>query len=282
MQSQTIQSATADELPRKLLSIRVRLLIVTSSVILIFVMILITLDYRREIRHHFREKHADLMNEARTVLPAVLHLRSHGNKAIQNYIDSICVRMDAENSPEQHIAVKLGGDSYLQTSSSKSVSDARLDSMLAASGGSELQIPFQNEDLLDAVYAEGDLQVVVSEKVAQLRSAVLGDELFRLLGISLMGIIADAVVNLLLVRLIGQPLEILANQVRSVGKGDFLVRSPSFSTRELNDLTSEINLMSETLAASASLTRQVMGYRLRCSRHFFCKRAIRFASRDPT
>ena len=53
------------------------------------------------------------------------------------------------------------------------------------------------------------------------RVADVGDEVFRLIGIGLIGIIADGVVNILLVRLIGQPLESLADQVRSVGQGDF-------------------------------------------------------------
>lgn len=46
-----------------------------------------------------------------------------------------------------------------------------------------------------AIHTEGGSRVIVSENVSQLRSAVLGDELFRLLGIGLMGIIADGVVR---------------------------------------------------------------------------------------
>ena len=40
------------------------------------------------------------MDEARTVLPGVLHLQNHGSEAVQKYIDSICDRMDAENTPD--------------------------------------------------------------------------------------------------------------------------------------------------------------------------------------
>jgi hypothetical protein len=48
-------SVKTDETTSRLLSIRVRFLIATSSVILVFVAILVTLDYQREIRHHFDE-----------------------------------------------------------------------------------------------------------------------------------------------------------------------------------------------------------------------------------
>jgi sigma-B regulation protein RsbU (phosphoserine phosphatase) len=242
--------ASRDETRTRLLSIRVRLLIVTSSVILLFVTILITLDYRREIRHHMQEKHADLMDEARTVLPGVLHLQNHGMAAVQKYIDSICDRMDDKHSPEHHIAVKFGTDRLLQTTSSHPISNARLSSIMAAPAGEQSRDLLEDDDLLIAVYAEGGTRVIVSENVSLLRSAVLGDEVFRLIGIALLGIIADGVVNLLLVRLIGQPLESLAAQVRAVGQGDFGVQSRAFNTRELNFLSSEIDSMSRSLAAS--------------------------------
>ncbi len=58
------------------------------------------------------------MDEARTVLPGVLHLQNHGTEAVQKYIDSICDRMDDENSPEHHIAVTFGADSFLWPSHS--------------------------------------------------------------------------------------------------------------------------------------------------------------------
>ncbi len=242
--------AKPTETSTRLHSIRVRLLIVTSSVILLFVTILIALDYRREIRHHFDEKHADLLDEARTVLPGVVHLKNHGTEAVEKYIDSICARMDDVNSPEHHIAIRLGGNLYLQASTSHLVSSERLAAIFAAANDQTSRLRLQEDDLLVASYSEGDTEIIVSENVSQLRSAVLGDELFRLIGIGLMGIVADGVVNLLLVRLIGRPLEVLSEQVRLVGQGDFNARTPPFNTRELNCLSSEINVMSDSLAAS--------------------------------
>ena len=250
MPAPTKPHVSSTKTPTRVHSIRVRLLIATSSVILLFVAILITLDYRREIRHHFDEKHADLLDEAITVLPGVLHLKSHGSDAVQKYIDSICARMDDKNSPEHHIAIRIGGNLYLQANTEHLVSKERLAAIFAATNGQTTGLRLQEDDLLVASYTEKDTQIIVSENVSQLRSAVFGDELFRLIGIGLMGIIADAVVNLLLVRLIGQPLELLSEQVRLVGKGDFETRTPPFGTRELNFLSSEINAMSVSLAAA--------------------------------
>lgn len=234
----------------RLPSIRVRLLIVTSSLILLFVAILITLDYRREIRHHFDEKHADLLDEARTVLPGVMHLKDHGTNAVQKYIDSICARMDAKSSPEHHIMVMVDGVHFLQTNTLHPISEERFATIVSATNSVQGRLRLQDDDLLIASYSEGATRVVVSENVRQLRSAVLGDEMFRLIGIVLMGIIADGVVNFLLVRLIGQPLEQLADQVRLVGQGDFRIQTPDFNTRELNFLSVEIHSMSDSLAAS--------------------------------
>ncbi len=134
------------------------------------------------------------MDEARTVLPAVMHLENHGSEAVQKYIDSMCARMDDKSSPEHHIAIQFGDDRILQTHSSHPITDEQLATIIAAPDRAQLRLQSEDNDLQIAVYAEGDKRVIVREKLAQLRSAVLGDELFRLIGIGLMGIITDAVV----------------------------------------------------------------------------------------
>ncbi|MCA9137485.1 MAG: serine/threonine-protein phosphatase [Planctomycetales bacterium] len=175
MSAENDESAKLNEASLRLYSIRVRLLVVTSSVILVFVAVLITLDYQREIRHHFDEKHSDLLDEARTVLPAVLHLQNHGSDAVQRYIDSICERMDDANSPDHHIVVTFGTDHICQSNGMPPLSRDRIASIIAASENSDTWNPLQDHDLLTAAYADGNSQVIVSENVSHLRSAVFGD-----------------------------------------------------------------------------------------------------------
>ncbi|TWU51399.1 PP2C family protein-serine/threonine phosphatase [Rubripirellula reticaptiva] len=230
-------------------SIRYQLLSVTSVVTVAFVIALIVIDYRREVRHHFAEKQSDLYEEAKTVLPGVVHTREHGNKSVQKFIDSICNRMDVKHSPNHHIIVKIAGD-MLQANTHFRASPELLAKFDQASQQTQFEIEAEGNDLLVGRYSEGDVTVIVSEDVASLRSAVIGDELFRVFGIVLMGIAAATIVHLLLVRLVSRPLDALVEKVKSVGQGIYDTPLADFESTELHVLSTEITAMSEAIAYS--------------------------------
>ncbi len=230
-------------------SIRFQLLSVASLVTVAFVIALIVIDYRREVRHHFTEKQSDLYEEAKTVLPGVIHTREHGKKSVQDFIDSICNRMDVKHSPNHHIIVNIAGD-VLQANTHFLASPDLLAKFERASHKTQFEIEAEGNDLLVGRYSEGDITVLISEDVASLRSAVIGDELFRVFGIVLMGIAAAAIVHLLLVRLVSRPLDALVEKVKSVGQGIYDTPLADFESTELHVLSTEIKAMSEAIAYS--------------------------------
>ncbi|HCS51018.1 SpoIIE family protein phosphatase [Rubinisphaera sp.] len=231
-------------------SIRFRLLSITSIVTFCFVIALVVLDYRREVQHHFTAKQSDLYEEAKTILPGIVHTREHGRVAVQNYIDDVCSRMDEQDSPSHHIAIQIDDEFYEAFTYSKEALP-RLEPMNNASSMGDLKTHLGgNDEFLVGIYSDGNISVLVTEDVTALRSAIVGDELFRIAGIILMGIAAATIVHRTLIRLVSKPLDVLVEKVRAVGKGVYDNPIGEFGSLELNILSTEINYMSEALATS--------------------------------
>lgn len=230
-------------------SIRFRLLSVTSLATACFVIALVILDYRREVQHHFLEKQSDLYEEAKTILPGIVHTREHGRESVQTYIDNVCRRMDDQHSPDHHIAVVINDEFYEANSHSEVTPALRIAIHDASSMKNDHEArPDWNDDLLVGVYTDRNISVLVTENVAPLRAAIVGDELFRIVGIVLMGVMAATIVHLLLVRLVSRPLDVLVEKVRAVGQGVYDNPIGEFGSLELSILSTEINHMSEALA----------------------------------
>ena len=71
----------------KLRSVRFRLLAAVNTAIVLLFGVFLILDYRQEIADRVAEKHISLEEETKTLLPAVLRMRSHGDQAVGQYID---------------------------------------------------------------------------------------------------------------------------------------------------------------------------------------------------
>ena len=66
----------------------------------------------------------------------------------------------------------------------------------------------------------------------------------------LIGLIGAVIVNIVLVRMVSRPLNVLVTKVREVGTGNFSSTLGSFGSTELNFLSTEINAMSDALESS--------------------------------
>ncbi len=84
------------------------------------------------------------------------------------------------------------------------------------------------------------------------------DGIIRMSGMLLVGLVAAAIMNVVLIRLVSRPLQQLVDQVRSIGLGRFDTQNSDFGNTELSFLSSEINAMSASLAASERSTRMRM------------------------
>src|SRR5690606_8967425 len=90
-------------------SIRAQLVLAVNSVLLLIVVGFLTIDHQRVLVGRFADKTTSLQEEAKTLLPGVLHLKSHGKNEIQECVDNECARMSDFDSPGHHFAVELDG-----------------------------------------------------------------------------------------------------------------------------------------------------------------------------
>lgn len=230
-------------------SIRFQLVIAVNSVLLLFAIAFLVFDYGRELRHRFDEKKTSLQEEAKTLLPSVLHLKSHGLDTVQTYVDDVCGRMEDSDSPSHHIAVEMDGK-LIQAHAHHRASPDLVAAMKAAANSPSQRLQTESNDLIVGTLSQGETSVFVSEDVSQVRAQVFSDEIRRMWALVLMGLLGAAIVNFVLVRMVSRPLRVLVDKVREVGEGDFSTQLGTFGSEEFDYLSAEINSMSTALATS--------------------------------
>ena len=255
-------------------TIRFQLLVSVNLVLAIFVAVILAFDYRREIADRLDRKHVALEEEAKTLLPAVLLIRSHGRNSVQQYVDAVCGRMQESHSPGHHIAVELQGDA-IQAAAHHRASPEILAAMQQAAESPGHRSRLGPSELVVGMYRHADATAYVSETLDNLYQSVVGDVLRRLAGIVGLASIAGLVVNLVLTRIVTRPLGDLVATVQQIGEGKLGAQTSLFRSAELHYLADEINAMSESLA-EADRNRQTHMAKAREIQHNLLPREIEF------
>lgn len=211
-------------------------------------------DYSKELDQYRENKWISLQEEAKTVLPAVLQVRHHGAVGVQDYIDTVCKRMNDAQSPGHHIAVELGDETF-QASAHDRDSPEVLEAMRVAARSPEHRTYFRGTEIIVGRFRRNGATVYVSESLENLRDAVVEDVVRHVVGFTVLAVVAALVVNFVLARVVGRPVNHLVQTVQEIGAGRLGAQVPSSRTAELDDLSREINAMSNSLAA-ADRTRQ--------------------------
>ena len=230
-------------------SIRFQLLLVVNSVMFLMLLGLLVFDYQRELSSHFREKQTSLKEEAKTLLPSILHLRTHGSDGVQAYLDDVCEAMGDTDSHSHHIAVELDGQLF-QAQAHDCRKCEMGSTMKLATANSDWRFQIEGQEFLVGMESHGGISVLVAQDVSNVASTVFFDLMLRMSGLMLMGLVAALIMNFTLIRLVSQPLGELVKQVREIGSGNFDVHLNGFGNTELDFLSSEVKTMSTQLAAS--------------------------------
>lgn len=247
-------------------SIRFQLLATVNSTMAVLVIAFLMLDYQRELDNRLEQKQVALQEEAKTILPAVLHLRREGTEPVQEYLDAVCGRMRDAQSPGHHIAVRLG-ETVLQATAHRRSSPEIFHAIEQASKSNERRVEFRNQELIVGSARFAGVTIYVSENLGMLRRSVLGHLLWHLAEIFLLGVVAAFVVSAVLLRIIAQPLHRLATTVHQVTVGNLAARSSSFNSMELADLSEAINAMSVSLEAADQERRGEMAKARQIQQH---------------
>ena len=223
--------------------IRSRLLFWVNTVVAVGLIILLLLDYRREVRAHMLLMRGALNEEAQTLLPALAQLRLHGRDAIQNHIDIVCGQMRESTSPGHHIVVAWG-DERIQAHAHHRQSTKLVRAIEKAARSSD------DGALIVGSARDDEMIVYVSEQAAHVLRTARARALHR--GLILVALVAAIalVVNLVLLRIVVRPIRALANTVRAIAEGELGAHAPESDTAELHTLALEINLMSDALRRS--------------------------------
>lgn len=246
---QNVKRVNMSDSARTKPTIRSRLLLAVNLPLAVLVAVFLVYDYSRELGQRLEDKRIALEEEAKTVLPAVLQVRHHGASSVQQYIDTVCGRMQDADSPGHHIAVELDGETFQAVAHHRASPEIMLAMREAASAPSH-RAAFGETELLVGAHQRDGATAYVSESLENLRAAVMGDIVRRLAGFALLAIVAALVVNVVLVRVVSKPLDRLVGTVQEIGAGQLGAEADSFSTAELDYLAGEINAMSSSLAAA--------------------------------
>lgn len=238
-------------------SVRFRLLAAVNAAIFLLLGVFLFLDYRREIDERVAEKHISLEEETKTLLPAVIRIRPHGEEAVRQYVDEVCGRMRDALSPGHHIAVRMDGKVF-QAAAHGRASAEMFQAMQAAAQSPTYRAPVGEEELVVGSSRQGGTAVYVSEYLRNIRRSARAQVLRRLPRIVVLLVVTAVVVNAVFLRMAARPLRQLVDTVRNIGEGKLGVQAGPFASSEFSYLAEAVNSMSRSLAEVEERRREEM------------------------
>ncbi len=230
-------------------SLSTQLLLAINSPLVVLLTLFLVYDFHREMAERVDEKQIALNEEAKTILPAVLQMQHHSAGHVQSYINTVCAKMQDDDSPEHHIAVVMP-ERVLQAESHHRDSPEYLEAIQhAASSASRSYM--RGHEIIAGSSRSDNATVYVSEDLHHLRQSVWND-LFRRIAVFLvLAVVAGVILNLALFRLVTSPLRNLVAAVREIASGKLGVQTAaSSSSVEFRFVSNEFNEMSKALAVA--------------------------------
>lgn len=212
--------------------------------------VLLTLDYRREMEDAISAKHASLEEEAMMIYQGLSCLARNGQReSIQQYIDTVCAGMQESRSPGHHIAVRFRGE-VLQAEAHHRASPEIVRAMQQAAKSSGHRSGIGDETLVVGSFAGNRAEVFVSEYTSNIRRSVRREILLHLVWAAALAVAAAGIVNVVLARMVTRPVRHLLSRVSAIAQGDYETETNGYHSREMSELSSAIHQMSETLAGN--------------------------------
>lgn len=262
-------------------TLRLRVLLSVNATLVVALLALLIGDYQLGLADRLSEKHVSLEEEAKILVDSIARLRQHGDEAVQSHIDRVCGQMQESASPGHHIAARIGGR-VLQAQSHGRASAEMFAAMEAGTRAPNHRAEQAGRAMLVGSETQGDVTVYVSEYEDNIQRTVKSELIGRLIGFSLLGLLAAVMVNVILVRSVTRPLNRLVLGVRRIARGETGVRTGEFDTAELQFLANEIDSMSAALDRAKQNRQQQMDkarriqHNLRPTSHSVGRITVRF------
>ncbi|WP_425400184.1 PP2C family protein-serine/threonine phosphatase [Aeoliella sp.] len=229
--------------------------------------LLLPLDYQREMEDAIVAKHAALEEEAMTIYEGLIALgQKGGRESAQKYINSVCTRMQESRSPGHHIVVRWNHH-VLQADAHHAASPEIIRAMQEASVSSDHRAAVNDESLVVGTFSGDGVEVQVSEYTTNIRRSIRREILLHLAWLAGLAVVAAAIVNVVLWRIMTRPVKRLSNAVMRIANGDYEVNANDFHCREMNDLSNAVEQMSKILADDERNRRVQMDRARRIQEH---------------
>lgn len=210
--------------------------------------VLMVFEYRDEMDQAILEKETGLADEAVAVHQAVAHIaHGHSVTSTKEFIESVCAKMQDTRSPGHAILV-VRGDELLHSSEHGHMTPDSDAALLSTFRRGLSRLRWKDELIVLGGHEEDGTAVVIAELATNIRRAARSEVLWQLAALAFLALIAAAIMDAVLWRLIRSPLQRMSATVDTIARGEFGVLLESPIGRELQDLTRSFNTMSDALA----------------------------------
>lgn len=230
----------------KRLPIRRQLMFAVNGLLLLFVVLFLIVGHGLRIRDAKQEKRIALLEEAEIIYESVDAIANRGNESIQQLIDDICARMNSSESPGHHIAVEWQGSS-MQAKSHGRASHDMFRAMREASAENGHSSP-DSHSLIVSKFAGLRGTIYIAEADESVLGNARQELLRQIIAVLAAGVLAGLMVQLVLRRVVTQPLRRLVKTLGRIGDGDLDAQADQCSCEELTYLSEQINAMGIKLA----------------------------------
>ena len=175
---------------------------------------------------------------------------------IAGFLRSVCERKQVPDETNYQLAVRIGDHWYQAKKSNKHalVPLTQIDEGV----GSKQGVAVEGDTVLIVRDSLDDGAVFVVESLTRMMHQARTALLWHMVGIAFIGLGVTAIVNLVLVRLVSEPLRTLVTTVRRIKTGEFGIKAPPGSSSEVESLVGEVNQLSQSLQrAEADRVRQM-------------------------
>lgn len=225
-----------------------QLLLAVNSFLLIMISGFLVVDHRLRVRREVGQTRVALAEEAKTLYESAVAVEGENSDAVQKLVDSVCARMNSDESPGHHIALQWRGE-LLQAKSHGRSSPEMFDAMMAAAHGHVDAEPMAEAMVVGAFQGPAG-QVLVSEQRSNILAVAREALIRQMIAVFLAGSLAAFLVNLVLRKIVTKPIRRLVTSLQSVGDGNLESRVDVHSCRELTYLGEQFNDMAAKLDAA--------------------------------
>jgi sigma-B regulation protein RsbU (phosphoserine phosphatase) len=230
----------------------VHLLLAVNVPLALLLLVLMVFQYRDTMNQAILEKETGLAAEAVAVHQAVSHLASgHSSESAHEFIERFRAKMQNTRSTGHAILV-MRGDQILHGSEHGRITvNADRDMLQMFRSGKSRQwwkVESTDELIVLGGYEDAGTTVIIAELATDIHRAARAAVLWQLVVLTMLALVAAAIMGAVLWRLIRSPLRRMSATVDTIARGEFGVLLESPVGRELQNLTRSFNTMSDALA----------------------------------